>query len=209
MKSKLFKAIKVLMIIGIISFVLIEAMIVWAAHSADDEAVEYAIVLGAGLRGEEPSVTLKTRLNQAIEYARAHPNVKLIVTGGQGAGELISEAEAMKRYLVAHGIEPERILKEDQATNTMENIIFSRKIIEEMSEKVGEHVPAGDEQPDIENNGQVMIITSDYHLFRAKFLAQRHGLEPLGQPAETPFFISVYYHIRESLAVVKSFVWDR
>lgn len=68
------------------------------------------IILGAGLDGEEPNTILKERLDLALEYVQDKPDMMIIASGGQGEDELISEAEAMRRYLVDHGIAPERII---------------------------------------------------------------------------------------------------
>ena len=93
----------------------------------DEDAV---IVLGAGLRGDRPSTTLKGRLNAAYEYHLENPDALIIVSGGQGHDEDITEAEAMKKYLVALGIPDDRIVKEEKSTSTYEKrfLIHSVKI---------------------------------------------------------------------------------
>lgn len=137
------------------SFILIEGFLVYniGHHQSVEslEEVDYMIVLGDGLRGEDVSPTLKARLDQAIAYYNLHPKTMIIVSGGQGPDEVISEAEAMRRYLEEMGILRESIIKEDRSTTTLENIAFSKEILMTREEMVE----------------SVLIVTHDYHLFRA------------------------------------------
>lgn len=109
------------------------------------------IVLGAGLRGERPSRILRMRLNAAIQAAKQSRKVPILVTGGKGRNEFISEAEAMQRYLLQQGIEPGRIIKEEKACNTYENLKFSHALL----------------QKDKKVEGKILIVTSDFHWFFA------------------------------------------
>ncbi len=84
---------------------------------------DYAVILGAKVNGEIPSLSLQFRLDAALEYAIQYPHVYLILSGGQGPGEHISESEAMKRFLVKNGIQEERLLIEDLSTSTYENLL--------------------------------------------------------------------------------------
>ena len=70
-------------------------------------------------------LTLARRLDAALAYLEENPKAYVVVSGGQGAGEDISEAEAMRRYLAARGIEESRILMEDKSMSTLENFLFS------------------------------------------------------------------------------------
>src|SRR5690625_308463 len=90
---------------------------------------EYAIILGAKVIGETPSLSLQYRVDSALQYAIEYPHVKLILSGGQGPGEDITEAEAMKRFLLENGIEEKRLLLESESTSTYENIFLSVKLI--------------------------------------------------------------------------------
>ena len=121
-----------LVIMFIASFLIIEGILVFNMiqfkEAKDIETLEYLIVLGAGLDGEKVGKTLKSRLDEAIKYYELNKNVNIIVSGGQGEDEVISEAEAMERYLVKNNINPNRIIKEEKATTTLENIKFSKEI---------------------------------------------------------------------------------
>lgn len=175
------------------SFILIEGFLVYniGHHQSVEslEEVDYMIVLGAGLRGEDVSPTLKARLDQAIAYYKLHPKTMIIVSGGQGPDEVISEAEAMRRYLEEVGIPGESIIKEDHSTTTLENIAFSKEILMTREETVE----------------SVLIITHDYHLFRAQMLAYFMDLESIGLSAESSLLGRINYLIREYPTMIIDF----
>lgn len=175
---------------------MIEGLIIVNSYTDDDLPVDYIVVLGAGLYGDVPSPSLMYRLEKALEYAEKYPRIPIVVSGGQGPDEWITEAEAMKRFFVQHGIEAERIIKEDGSTNTGENLLFTREVIKYEGES---KKPA------------LMIVTSEYHMFRAKFLARRSGFIPYGKCAPTPAYpryLKPLYYLRECFAVIKSFFFD-
>jgi len=183
-----------LIIVFAFSFVLVEGMIVLNSDSDENIDSEYILILGAGIRGETVSLTLKERLDIGIDYLNRHPDSKVVVSGGQGPGEEITEAEAMKRYLLAHGIEPHRIIVEDRATSTMENFYYTRELL------------AGLEGREVRD---IAIVTSDFHMMRAKMLARRNGFEPVGIAGTTPAVVWVNSYLREYFAFIKSFFVDR
>lgn len=160
----------------------------WLANGLKPEAdglYDYAVVLGAKVNGEVPSMSLQHRLDAALAYALEQTHVRLILSGGQGSGEDISEAEAMRRYLTENGIAEERLIIEDQSTSTYENLAFSLEKI------------------DAEING-LTIITSDYHLARAKWLADTFELETDVVAAATPKVVESKLRMRERLALLKT-----
>ncbi|MBD7984487.1 YdcF family protein [Sporosarcina sp. Sa2YVA2] len=150
-----------------------------------DGSNAYAIILGAKVNGEVPSLSLRYRLETAIAYAEKYPDVMFILSGGQGPDEDISEAEAMRRYLTDHGVDEERLLMESESTSTYENIRNSKKL---MPEGINE----------------ITIITSDYHLARARFIAKNLDLQSDALPAKTPSSVKAKQHIRERLAIIKT-----
>lgn len=150
---------------------------------------DYAIILGAKVNGETPSLSLRYRLESAAEYAKQYPNVKFVLSGGQGKDEGISEAEAMYRYLIEQGVAKERLLLEDQSTSTYENLEFSQRMIPTV---------AG-----------VTIVSSDYHLARAKFLAKRLGWDSDVIAAKTPESVKTKVVARERLALLKTWVFRK
>ncbi len=172
---------------GIAVFGVIEAPIVAGARTDAPDDVEYLVVLGAGLHGDVPSLSLTDRLEGALAWLEAHPDCVAVVSGGQGPGETMTEGEAMGIWLEARGIDPSRIIVEDRATSTQENLEYSFALIRGRG---GE--------PD----GNCAIVTSEYHLYRAKALAARQGVECFGVAARTSWpTLMLNYFIREGFAV--------
>ena len=172
---------------GIAVFGVIEAPIVAGARTDAPDDVEYLVGLGAGLHGDVPSLSLTDRLEGALAWLEAHPDCVAVVSGGQGPGETMTEGEAMGIWLEARGIDPSRIIVEDRATSTQENLEYSFALIRGRG---GE--------PD----GNCAIVTSEYHLYRAKALAARQGVECFGVAARTSWpTLMLNYFIREGFAV--------
>lgn len=165
---------------------------VWiAANAHTDEAADnaYAIVLGAGVNGTTPSRSLRERMDAAISYLSQYPDAICIVSGGQGSGEAITEAQCMENYLLEHGIAKERIWQEPYATNTRENLEFSLQLIQNQTGQLPQ---------------SVTVITSEYHLLRAKRYGHACGVQTYGYAAKTeivPYRILAF--IREIPAVWK------
>ena len=146
-----------LAIILIVSFVLIEGIILMEGSEEEPPQVDYVIVLGARLYGDLPSPALLERLRVAKDYLLENEDSRVVVTGGQGTDELIPEAHAMENFLVENGIEEDRIIVEDKATSTFENMKYSKELIMEEGTV----------------NPKVLIVTNKHHIFRAKLLAER------------------------------------
>lgn len=147
----------------------------------------HVVVLGAGVHGTVPSLSLRNRLDAAAEYLKANPNVICIVSGGQGEGEDISEAQCMYEDLVSHGIAPERIWMEDQSTSTEENLRFSLDLIED---RTGVRPEA------------VGVLSSEYHLLRAGMMGDKVGVQVYGIPARTSrLSMRINYFLREVAGV--------
>ena len=171
----------------------IEAAIV-SRGEADDAAVpvDAVIVLGAGVNGETPSAALWSRIRAAEAYLQKHPDVPVVLSGGQGPGERITEAEAMRRCLEDTGAE---LLLEERSTSTAENFRYSKALLEEHGVDTGTAV--------------VAVVTNDFHCFRARMIARRQGLETVGVPAELPWWwLTANYYLREAFAVVKTALFD-
>ena len=110
--------------IGFVAAIITGVIIVrtWSPHLVD---CDYVVVLGAGVNGTRPSLPLQERIDAAYDYLVAYPDAVCIVSGGQGNGENITEAQCMYNELTAMGIETDRIWLEQRATNTRDNIRFS------------------------------------------------------------------------------------
>ncbi len=149
------------------------------------------IVLGAGIQGEEVSESLKNRLDATIRYYQENPKVMIIVSGGQGPQETITEALAMERYLLERGVSAEQIVKEQMATSTRENFLYSKEILDRQ----------------FSGAYKVAFISSDYHIYRAKLIAKSIGFaEVTYLGSDTPWYQILPNGIRECLAVMKQWL---
>ena len=177
----------VLVAAAAVGFILLELPVLRAAHTDANPEADYLIVLGAKVNGVTPSHAMEDRLNAALDYLNAYPASTIIVSGGQGDDEGVSEAEAMAVWLKAHDIDDSRILLEDKSETTRQNLENSFAIIREH----------GGDPAD-----GVAIVTSEYHLYRARQMAAALGAKPIGVAARTSIFsMRVNYFIREGIAV--------
>lgn len=158
-------------------------------HQQIPENADYLIILGARVKGSVPSLSLQYRIDKAAEYLSANKQTVVIVSGGKGPGEDISEAKAMQQGLIAQGIEEARIMMEDKSTTTHENIVFSKELI-----------------PDTAASG--LIVSNDFHIYRAVEIAKKEGLDMKGVPAKTPKVSLLKSYTREYLAITKYYLTE-
>ncbi|MFT4109508.1 YdcF family protein [Propionicimonas sp.] len=151
--------------------------------TGDEDAV---IVLGAAVHGSELSRTLADRLDAALAYHRGNPAAPIVVTGGKGAQENLPEADAMRAYLVAHGVPAAGVIVEDRATSTVENFANSKAMLDA-------RFPAG---------YRVVFVTDEFHVFRAGGLAAAAGLAATHVSSHTPWYFWSANYLREELAVL-------
>ena len=183
-------ALVVALCLGFVLFLAAEWPVVAASQGDGEVEADYVIVLGAAVYGTEPSPTLRNRLGTALGYLESHPQSVAIVSGGQGKGEAVTEAEAMSRWLLDHGVAPERILKEERSTSTWENMVNSFALI-------------GDRP-----SAKVAVVSNEYHIYRARIMAASLGHSVAGIPAQTARpLLMVNYFIREALCVVHFWIF--
>ena len=142
------------------------------------------LVLGCRVRKDGASTMLKTRLNATYKYLTENKNAKCILSGGKGCDEPCAESEYMYNYLTEKGIDKKRLYVENRSTTTEENILFSKRIIEQ-------------------NNliSKVTIITNGFHQYRAYRFAKELGIESYSYSAKTPLIVLPTYYIREICGV--------
>ncbi len=181
----------------LVPLVLIEGVVIAEGHrEAAEKTPDAVIVLGAGVNGTSPSLSLKTRLDAALSYLEAYPDIPVVLTGGQGYGEDITEAACMYDYLTARGVEPERLILEEDASNTAENFEFSAPLLEAAGVEIG--------------TDTVAVVTNDFHIARSRLIAAKKGYGvTYGVGAPIPWsHLEVNYYLREAFAVVKSVLFD-
>ena len=189
----LWRILLVLTCIGLVYFCIVEIPIIKNARTDKDAERPYLIVLGAAVYGDQPSLTLVRRLEGALDYLEKYPESVAIVSGGMGPGETVTEAQAMHDWLRSRGIDEERIILEDKATSTKENLSFSFEKIRERGDSP---------------EGNVAIVSSAYHLFRAKSMARLQGVDAAGVAAPWGFpMVMLNYFIREAFGVTHLWVF--
>lgn len=166
-------------------FCIAEGVIMGYGWSEPKGGADYIIVLGARVSGTRPTYNLEQRLRVAYRYLSENPDTKAVLSGARGKGEDISEAEAMKNYLVERGIEEGRLLLEDQSYNTDQNLALSR-------EKLA--------SPD----ASVVIVSNRFHIFRAVRIARKKGMTNVqGMGAPVKWYTVPNMYVREGFAVIK------
>ncbi len=203
--------------IGILLFTFVLGCIIREAHLQPESGADYMIVLGARVKGSRISPLLRYRLDKALDYLSENKDTMVVVSGGKGAGEDLSEAEAMQDYLVKHGIASDRILQEDASANTDQNIRNSIQIIQEQ-EGIRQSSDYGEQK-------HLVLVSNGFHLFRAKRLLRKQLRELPDSPgggtgkqegsgdledavvegmgARTKWYVVPNSYVREVFAVVK------
>lgn len=192
-KAWIKRAVCILTALGLAYLIVIEVPIVGAASGDGDKEYDYIIVLGAAVHGDTPSLSLVERMSAARDYMQAHPQTIAIVSGGQGSDENVSAAAAMTAWLTDNGIDKSRIIAEDKATSTLENLEYSFNIIRQR----------GDDP-----NDSCAVVTSEYHIYRAKLLAQSLDVSVGSVAARTTYVpIMINYFIREAFGVTYQLIF--
>ncbi|MGF1919571.1 YdcF family protein, partial [Enterococcus faecalis] len=150
--------------------------------------IDYIIVLGAGIIDENVTPLLKSRLDKAIEYYLNNKDCKIVVSGGQGENEPVSEAYAMRKYLLSQNIPLKDILYEDKSTNTYENMLYSKSLIEQDS-----HCTT--------SSSNIYFTTNNYHVLRGAIYAKKVKLHAGGIGAPTASYFLPSALIREYIAL--------
>ncbi len=180
-------AVGALVCAGAVTFCAVEGMILSEYGASAAPGADYCIVLGAQWKPSGPSAVLRKRLDKAVEYLKANPDTKVIVSGGKGANESMAEAEGMYGYLVQAGIEEERILVEDKSRSTYENLVYSGGLLDK-------------------ENDRVVIVTNDFHVFRALGIARKQNYGKVeGLAADSVLGMGPNNLLREFLGVLKDF----
>lgn len=172
-------------------FFIVEGSIISGMLHKPSKNLDYIIVLGAQVNGDKLSNSLKLRLEKAKEYIEENPGTVAILSGGQGKGENLSEAEAMYRYLEKQGIEKERMIMEDTSTNTNENLRNSLAILDKLEDGKGKQASIG-------------VVTNGFHVYRGVSIGKKQGCTGIeGIPAKSNAFLQLNYLVREFFGVLK------
>ena len=191
--KSLFKILMILGLLVLIVFVIFEVIIVSYANKKAKADADYLIVLGSQIRADGPSNDYKARLDSAYEYLKDNNETIVITTGAQGDNEPCSEAKGGGDYLVSKGLDQKRIIIEDESRNTLQNLDNAKKLIEERGDDAG--------------NCEVVIVSADYHLYRASYIAHKLGYENVSCKGGHGLFILLpQYYTREFFAFIKELI---
>ena len=189
------KFLKYLFVFGLVCLLGFSAFLYAKAKTSADGSEKAVIVLGCGLnRDGTPSGTLQKRLDGCIDYAKTNPDAYIVVTGGKAKNRDITEALAMKNYLVANGIDPDKIICEDKAVSTKENFVFAKEILQEK----------GIEPTDI------AYITNSFHAYRSGEYAKLAGFKNVkAVSVATDPVVIIPATVREILAVTALWIFEK
>lgn len=196
---------------GILVFTVVEILIFAGVAARDTSKLDYVIVLGARVKDTGLSKSLKNRLDKAIQYLDENPGTILVLSGGQGEDEPVSEAVAMRDYLMYNGVREKQMILETRSFSTVENIAYSRVAIEEdqaMKKANRQDNPVFmepgtfEEVPD--KPVRIGVLTSDFHVYRAEQIAKKWGIPDIyGIPSSSDPILFVHFCVRECAAILK------
>lgn len=196
---------------GLVIFAAVEVLVFTGVAGSTKENLDYVIVLGAKVKPDGISNSLKKRLDKAIEYVEQNPDTVLVLSGGQGSDEPASEAEVMYAYLQYNGVDPDHMVLEDRSTSTLENIAYSKVLIDHLQEEkrkeAMKHRPPvnpGNVELAEEKPLEIGILTSNFHVFRAQQIAKKWGISHVsGIASGSDPVLFVHLCVRECLAILK------
>jgi len=171
----------------VLSLCLSVFLAVYGMNDTADYSEDALIIPGAGLHGDMVSLPLKYRLDMAILYHEKNKDAIIVVTGGKGPGETVTEGYAMKNYLVNAGIPKDSILEENLSTSTYENFLGAKEILDKK----------------LNENYSVVFVTNSFHIYRASKIAKTVGLSPNHIGAQIQWYSIPANYLRECAAVIK------
>ena len=196
---------------GLMIVLVTQILIFGRIPAAAEPSLDYVIVLGARVKEHTVSNSLKKRLDRAIVYAEENPYTILVLSGGKGPGEADSEAQVMYDYLVYNGVSPRQLLMESDSTSTVENIAYSKIVIEQdrMKDKK-EIIPMPGKTGSVpyaiapDKPLEIGVLTSNFHIYRARLTAEKWGFDNVyGISAESDPVLFIHLCVRECASILK------
>ncbi len=198
---------------GFLVMMCLSVLVFFGAAAPDKPGLDYVIVLGARVKEHTVSSSLKKRLDKAIEYAQENPDTILVLSGGKGADEPMTEARAMYEYLVYNGVDKEQLLLEERSVSTVENIAYSKVVIErhraytrrEREKKKPMHVHKNEGYMVVEDKPlEIGVLSSNFHIYRAVRIAEKWGFDNVsGISAPSDPVLFIHFCVRECASIFK------
>lgn len=180
--------IEVIVLIGLLLFIIVEAIIIFSHNNNESKDVDYIIVLGAKTYDNRPSLILQYRIEKAYEYYTMHPDAMIVASGGQGSDEIMPEALMIKNTLISMGVDESKIIVEDKSLNTDQNLKYTKDIIG--------------------TDCSVAVVSNDFHVFRACKIANKVGFKEVnGVKAKSVWYLIPTNYVREFVGIIKDFVF--
>lgn len=186
-----------LICVGVLAFSALLGAVLYGSYDHVHGQPQVMVILGCQVKSWGPSILLQDRLDKALDYWEENPDITIVVSGGQGPDEHISEAQAMFNYLVEQGVKADQIIQENQSHNTIQNLTYTMRMLEEKG---------------YDTDDDMVVVSNGFHLTRVRMLWERvfgddDNLSTLAAPSShAPSRLKMY--IREPLALVKSFIFD-
>lgn len=189
------KILKYAFVLGVVCLLAFSAFLYAKAKTTADGSENVVVVLGCGLNPDgTPSDTLQKRLDGCIKYAEINPGAYIVVTGGKAKNRDITEALGMKNYLVANGIDRDKIICEDKAASTKENFVFAKELLKEKG---------------IERDN-IAYITNSFHAYRSGEYAKLAGFTNVKAiSVATDPVVIIPATVREVLAVTALWIFEK
>ena len=219
------KAVLALLLAGALAFGALFGAVMYGAYDHIQGEPRLMVILGCQVKPWGPSILLQDRLDKALEYMKENPETMLVLSGAKGDAEPCSEADAMETYLLGQGADPDHLLKEEQSFSTVENLAYSRVMIEKREnlleqerkaeadrllrapgeiEGVPETGASANNTPVLARQPRVGIITSNFHLCRAAMIAKKQDYGTVyGIASEADKVLLVHFSLRDGIALLK------
>ncbi len=179
------KILKILALIWLGIFIFLESLIFYTASlDYPSKKYDYLVILGSSLEAGKMSLALKYRLDKALEYLQNDQNIAIVVSGA-GDDDKYLESSVMKDYLVKQGIAENRIIQENQSYSTYQNLANTYKIVK---------------------GRKILVVTSDFHMFRVLMIAKKLGFEASPLNAKTPADLKIKMYLREFIVFFASYL---
>ena len=183
LKGKFIKILECLCSLYLIFIIMLFGYMKWYSCREISVEPDSILVFGAEMRENGPSPMLARRCEKAFELSQKYPDAKIIVSGWKGPGDYSNEAEGMRDYLLTLGVENDRIIIEPEASDTLENILFSLPYI---------------------GDGTVAVVSDDFHLLRIGIISRVAGVKAIPVSCSVSTFRGLRFWFREELAIAWS-----